>query len=301
MGNAKDVLASMKSIRSTMKITGAMFLISSAKLRKAKGSLGAVTDYFHTMQHTIHEILQCMPELTHPFLHAPDGPPPRKRAYLVITADKGLAGAYNQAVVRLAEEQLAQDPNARLFLMGQMGRRYFTRRTPGQVVPDFTYSAQEPTLQRARRLGEELVTLFQEGEVEEISVIFTEMTSPLEAQPQILKLLPLDRGDFETSHLNKPMEPITEFYPSAAAVLDQVVPNYMVGILFGALTESYCAELQARMTAMDAATKNGAKMLQELQLLYHRSRQAAITQEIIEVSSGAKSFRQKKAKKGESL
>ncbi len=300
MANAKDVLASMRSIQDTMKITNAMFLISSAKLRKAKKSLAAVSDYFHTMQHTIFEILQCMPELEHGFLRSPAAPPPRKKALLVITADKGLAGAYNQSVIRLAEDQLARCPDTRLYVLGQVGRRYFARKT-SQVDLAFSYTAQEPNLQRARRIGSEMIDLYEEQSLDEVSVIFTEMVTPLTAEAKLLKLLPLDRGDFTESLLETAFPAITEFYPSPAAVLSQVVPIYMHGILFGALTESYCAELHARMTAMDAATKNGSEMLQDLHLLYHRSRQAAITQEITEVSSGAKAFRQKKAKKGESV
>lgn len=302
MANAKEVLSSIKSIQDTMKITNAMYLISSSKLRRARRHLTAVYDYFETMQYTIYDILEHMPSMEHIYLQDPRDVKraESKRAYVVITADKGLAGAYNQSIIKLAEEQLAAYHNARLYVVGQVGRRYFARKTD-HLEEEFLYSAQNPTMQRARSMTMELLELYREKQIDEVFVIYTEMITPLQAEPRMLKLLPLDRQDFKKMSVKEDRHQMTSFYPSAELVMSKVAPIYMCGILFGALTESYCAELNARMTAMDAATKNANEMIEELRLLYNSSRQAAITQEITEIVAGAKAFKRKKARKGESL
>ncbi|MEG1999943.1 MAG: ATP synthase F1 subunit gamma [Evtepia sp.] len=299
MANAKDVLYSIRSIQDTMKITNAMYLVSSSKLRRARKNLPAIYDYFETMQNTIHDILCCMPELEHIYLKDHIDDPQSRRAYVVITADKGLAGIYNQAIIKLTETELRHYPNARLYVVGQVGRRYFTKKTD-RADETFLYSAQDPSLQRARNIMMDLLNLYRGDQIDEVFVIYTEMITQLHIEPRILKILPLDRAEFiTTKQENRPH--MADFFPSAATVMSKVAPIYMSGMLFGALNESYCAELSARMTAMDSATKNATDMIQELRLLYNRSRQAAITQEITEVVGGAKAFKQKKAGKGESL
>ena len=206
----------------------------------------------------------------------------------MITGDKGLAGAYNHNVLRLAEEQLAQEDDPTLFLIGQMGRAYFAERDI-RVDGEFMFTVQDPTIARARDIADIFIRLFREGQLDDVYVVYTEMVTPMRLEPRVQKLLPLDIDAF-------PWEPrpgenglyhqTVQYVPSADRVLEHLVPGCVKGELFGALVESFCAEQNARMTAMDAATDNARNMLKSLSLHYNRARQSAITQEITEIVGG---------------
>ncbi len=293
MENAKDILARIHGIEDTRKITGAMYMISSAKLRKAKKKLDGVTDYFETMQKTIEDILMHMPELKHKYF---DGMPlehnyEARRAYIVITSDKGLAGSYNQAMIRHVEDKLSRYKNATLYLIGQVGYHHFDH-TNYRMDRDFFYSSKEPSLQRARNITMDMLDLYEENKVDEVYIMYTKAVSPFLCEPHSIKLLPLNRVDFIGSEVEEYRRD-TLFYPSPQAVIDEVAPIYMHGIIFSAMSESYFSELNTRMSAMDAATKNADEMLAKLKLEYNRSRQAAITREITEVIGGSGIFKKK--------
>lgn len=294
MAGSKEIQDRMKSISDTMKITNAMYLISSSKLRKARKNMERVTDYFHTIRKTIGDILHHMPEMEHPFLEPVNGyQGNRKRAYIVITADKGLAGAYNLNVEKKAEQELKMHPDAKLFVVGQVGTHYFAHKQI-PYVENFLYSSQKPSLQRARNITVELLDAFRDGEVQEIFIIYTRMKNSLQSEPTMMKLLPLSREQFQqkTMKLRGETELTEDFFPDPISVFNSLAPITMHGIIFSALTESYCAELNDRMVAMDGATKSGSEMLQQLQLQYNRLRQSSITQEITEVIAGAKAQKQ---------
>lgn len=294
MAGSKEIQDRMKSISDTMKITNAMYLISSSKLRKARKNMEQVTDYFHTIRRTIGDILHHMPEMEHPFLEPVNGyQGNRKRAYIVITADKGLAGAYNLNVEKKAEQELKMHPDAKLFVVGQVGTHYFAHKQI-PYVENFLYSSQRPSLQRARNITVELLDAFRDGEVQEIFIIYTRMKNSLQSEPTMMKLLPLSREQFQqkTMKLTGETELTEDFFPDPISVFNSLAPITMHGIIFSALTESYCAELNDRMVAMDGATKSGSEMLQQLQLQYNRLRQSSITQEITEVIAGAKAQKQ---------
>lgn len=299
MAGRKEIQDRMKSISDTMKITNAMYLISSSKLRKARKNREQVTDYFRTIRRTIGDILHHMPEMEHHFLepiHGYQGN--RKRAYIVITADKGLAGAYNLNVEKKAEQELKLYPDAKLYVVGQVGTHYFAHKNI-PYVEDFLYSSQKPSLQRARNITVELLDEFQNGTIQEIFIIYTRMKNSLQSEPTMMKLLPLSREQFhqKTMELENGVESdvTEEFFPDAVSVFNSLAPITMHGIIFSALTESYCAELNDRMVAMDSATKSGTEMLQQLQLQYNRLRQSSITQEITEVIAGAKAQKKNKS------
>lgn len=294
MANLKEIQKRINSIKDTLKITNAMYLIASSKLRKVRKKQADVSKYFTIMQNTMSDIVTHMPELKNRYFD--DGnvvfEGHKKRAYIVVTADKGLAGPYNMSVIKLAEEKLAKHPEASLFVIGQIGRHYFKGKTD-KFHEDFLYSSQNPSLQRARNITDELIELYQEGKIDEVSIIYTKMKNALQSEARVLELLPLKKQDFKRD--SKELYFQTEgFYPSEQSVMNEVAPIYMHGIIFSALTESYCAELSDRMTAMDGATKNGKEMIQELSLLYNRTRQGAITQEITEVVGGARAQKKKK-------
>ena len=194
----------------------------------------------------------------------------------------------------MTEEQLEKAESYSLFVVGEVGRQYFHgRKIP--VEEHFLYTAQNPTMHRARLIAGKLLEMYESGQADEVYMIFTTMKNAVQTETELVRLLPLSKGDFQIPKL--PLSVYQEeffFQPSPEAVLNHVVPNYISGYVYGALMESYCSEHSARMTAMQAANDSAQEMIRELSIQYNRMRQAAITQEITEVVSGAKAQKRKK-------
>ena len=295
MASAKEIKDRMKSIQDTMKITNAMYMISSSKLKRAKKSLMDTEPYFYTLQSTMSRILRHLPEMhTIYFQHDDDVVKEKKtKGYIVVTADKGMAGAYNHNVLKLAEEKIQKEEETKLYVLGELGRHYFERQEIN-IDKQFHYTVQNPSLSRARNIAETILADYENQEVDEVYIIYTKMVNSMQAETQFLQLLPLKRSDFNMKlPVGIPMEEIA-MKPSPEAVMDRIVPDYLVGFIYGALVESYSSEQNSRLMAMEAATESASKMLHELDILYNRARQAAITQEITEVISGAKAQKKKR-------
>ena len=262
MANAREIQSRIKSVQDTMKITNAMYMISSSKMTQARKKLADTEPYFYGLQGEISRILRHVPEIRHSYFDArQDIPAEQKRiGSIVITADKGLAGAYNHNIIKLEEEILAQ-----------------------------------PAMHRARDIGWSVIDQFLAGELDEVYVVYTRMENSVQTDAEKLKLLPLEAKDFGSMKmpLNMYREAI-ELYPSADSVMDSIVPNYVIGMVYGCLVEAYASEHNARMMAMKAATDSAESLIRELSIVYNRARQAAITQEITEVCSGAKAQKQKR-------
>ena len=285
MPSTKLLKERIESIQDTMKITNAMYLISSSKLRKARKNYQAVSPYFERMQMTMTRVLPHLPEEpVHPFFHTRNPESPR-RAYLVLTADKGMAGAFNQNILRFLKEHA--DENDRFYVIGQVGYRALYHKDP-RLVEEFRYSATAPTLQRARDITMDAIDDFKSGKLDEIYLVYTRIENALTSEPTMVRLLPLDREHLQPAPkgFGDPSGEV-EMFPDAWTVFEQTAPIYMHGMIFGAMTESYCAEQSARMTAMDSATKSANDMIRDLQLEYNRTRQGSITQEITEIIGGA--------------
>lgn len=287
MPSSKLLKERIESIQDTMKITNAMYLISSSKLRKARQNYQNVLPYFTRMRDTISRVVPHLPdEPVHPFFHEREKEDPI-RAYVVLTADKGMAGAYNQNLLKFLKEQCGSDPNARFYVIGQTGYRALLHKDP-RLVEEFHYGATAPTLQRARDITVDAIDDFKSGKLDEIYLIYTKIQNALTSEPVMERLLPLDREHLKLAPkgLGDPRGEV-EMFPDAKTVFEQTAPIYMHGMIFGAMTESFCAEQSARMTAMDSATKSANDMIHELQLEYNRTRQGSITQEITEIIGGA--------------
>lgn len=293
MANAKEIQERMKSIRDTMKITNAMYMISSSKLKKSKKSLEDTEPYFYTLQATMSRILRHLPDMDNVYFRSREEKEHLKNGYIVVTADKGLAGAYNHNVVKLAEQELAKQKDGKLFILGEQGRHYFEQRGV-DIDRQFHYTVQNPTLDRARSISAEILDLYCRGDLDRVYIIYTAQINAMQTQAQMKQLLPFKKADFSQENLiDVPMENLV-LNPSPREVMNRIVPNYFVGFIYGALVEAYCSEQSARMTAMESATKSAGDMLRELGILYNRVRQAAITQEITEVIGGAKAQKKKK-------
>ncbi|MBS5725093.1 MAG: ATP synthase F1 subunit gamma [Clostridiales bacterium] len=295
MANTKEIKAHIKSVRDTQKITNAMYLISSTKMRKAKAELDSTNPYFRSLQGEIKRIFRTAGNVESRYFYPAEGSPALNGTFacLVITADKGLAGTYNQNAIREAERLLEQHPDTKLFVVGEYGRQYFSQhKIP--VERSFLYTAQNPTLHRAREISSILLELFDSGEVEKIYVVYTDMKNGIDEEAKSTRLLPFHRKQFLSNSSEKAVTTPFEFTPSIGAVLDNVIQSYISGFIYSALVDSFCSEQNARMAAMNSANQNAEKILAQLSVEYNRLRQAAITQEITEISSGAKAQKRKR-------
>ena len=289
----------MSSVQDTQKITNAMYLIASTKLRKTKLELEATKPYFDELGREMKRICRTVDDVESPYFYGIGGEPEPELegcyGYLVITADKGLAGAYNQNVLRETQRLLDMHDENRVFVVGEYGRQYF--RTHGlPMEEDFDHTAQNPTLHRAREISSRLLDMYLAGELKKIFVIYTDYGNGMVMEAKSTRLLPFHRSDFESGKQEKPVKEPFTFFPDVDTVLDSIVPSYIMGFVYGALVESFCSEQNARMTAMDSANDNAQKLLDELSVQYNHVRQSAITQEITEVSASARAQRQRKQK-----
>ena len=295
MANIREIQSRINSVRDTMKITNAMYMISSSKMTQAKKKLADTEPYFYGLQGEISRILRHLPELRHRFFDQRAEAPKdeRKIGSIVITADKGLAGAYNHNIVKVEEEILSKPGIHKLFVVGELGRHYFAKRGV-QIDTNFRYTVQKPTMHRARDISGAIIDQFLDGELDEVYVVYTRMENSVQADAEVMKLLPLERADFNVMKmpLNMYREEI-DLYPSAEHVMDRIVPNYVNGMIYGALVEAYASEHNARMMAMKSATDSAESLIKELSIVYNRARQAAITQEITEVCAGARAQQRK--------
>ncbi len=297
MPSAREIRVRMNSIQQTRKITNAMYLISSAKLRKAKQEWDQTRPYFQALKAEVKRIFRTSGHVQSRYLYPDEGelPPNGTYGFLVITADKGLAGAYNQNVLKEAHRLLQEHPQTKLFVVGEYGRQYFQRHQV-PIERSFLYTAQNPTMQRAREITAELLERFDKGELQKIFVIYTDMKNSLTENVSATRILPFHRSAFTAPTDEKRISEPFEFFPSVTQVLENIVPSYVSGFIYSALIDSFCSEQSARMNAMNSANENAEKMLGELALAYNRIRQAAITQEITEVSAGARAQKRKRQK-----
>ena len=298
MAGTKEIKTRIESVSETRKITNAMYLISSTKLQRARAELEQTRPYFDALRGEIRRIFQTAYDVDSHYFYPVGQDTPLEGTYgcLLITADKGLAGAYNQNAIREAQQLLERHPDTKLFVVGEYGRRFFDqRRIP--IEHSFLYTAQNPTMARAREIGTLLTDAFDRGELKEIFIIYTDMETAMSFRARATRLLPLHRTYFtESGDSGRTAAESTEFDPDPQTVLGSIMRSYVNGFIYSALIYSFCCEQNARMTAMDNANRNGEKLLAELSLEYNRVRQAAITQEITEISAGARAQRQKKGR-----
>ncbi|MBQ7432139.1 MAG: ATP synthase F1 subunit gamma [Lachnospiraceae bacterium] len=291
MASAREIQSRMKSIQDTKKITSAMYMISSSKLKRVRTMLEATETHFYAIQNAIARMLRHFPDMEHPYFGHNVPEKDRKVGYLIVTADKGLAGAYNHNVLKLAQEEMEKSDIDRLYVVGEIGRHYFEHKKI-EIDESFRYTVQNPSIHRARIIAGRMIALYNSGELDEIHLIYTKMLNSMESEAESYQILPLKKKEYHLDSTVEVPEDI-EYLPSADAVLENLVPNYVTGLMYGALVEAYASEQNARMMAMESATDSATDMIRELSIQYNRVRQGAITQEITEVSSGAKAQKKK--------
>ena len=201
----------------------------------------------------------------------------------------------SEIVPATEEDEILEEPGEhKLFVVGELGRHYYANKGV-EIDTNFLYTVQKPTMHRARDIAEVILSQYERGELDEVYIVYTRMENSMLTTVEKMKILPLERSSFNEMKmpLNIHREAIA-LYPSAEAVLDSIVPNYVVGMIYGCLVEAYASEHNARMTAMQSATDSAQEIIKDLSIIYNRARQAAITQEITEVCAGAKAQKRKR-------
>ena len=229
MSGTKEIKDRIASVRDTQKITNAMYLIASTKLRKARAELDRTRPYFDALRSEIKRVFRTVEGVESRYFYPGDDHPLRGTyAYLVITADKGLAGMYNQNVLREAQRLLNEHADAKLFVVGEYGRQYFAHHQI-PVERSFLYTAQNPTMQRAREISSTLLDFYDSGQVQKIFVIYTDMKNAMTEEAKSTRLLPFHRQTFTSRPEEKAVKTPFRFEPSIETVLDTLIPSYVSG------------------------------------------------------------------------
>ena len=281
MANMKDVKRRIKSVESTMQITKAMQLVASSKMRKAKERAEAVHPFFEG-------VFQVMADISrdHEFTSVFTKKKFKNSVLLIVIAgDRGLAGGFNSNVLKLAkakaDEIQASGGEAVIMAIGKKAVEFFEKREY-KLIDGFPQIAEGIELIDAMMIANKVVERFRLGDFDAVELIYTTFVSVMTQEPQHLRILPVENLEY----LGK-KHPMTIYDPSPEAVFDSLIPEYMGGMLYSAIVDSFASEQAARRTAMESASDNASEMIDKLSLLYNRARQAQITQEITEISSAS--------------
>ena len=281
MASMRDIKRRKESVQSTQQITKAMKLVATVKLQKARRKAESNKPYFNMLYDTICSILAKTKNVEHRYLRDNDC---EKKAVIVITSNRGLAGGYNNNIVKLVANSGFEPDKTNIYAIGKKGIEGLVRKGYS-ITDDRSEVVNEPIFADAISLTKELLTQFSKGEIGEIYIAYTNFKNTVTQEPKLVKLLPLSEEDFDTEAVDN--KTFMNFEPSEEEVLDKVIPKYMSNIIFGALLEAVASENGARMQAMDSATSNAEDMIDSLSLKYNRARQSAITQELTEIIAGA--------------
>jgi F-type H+-transporting ATPase subunit gamma len=281
----------ISSVQSTRKITRAMELIASSRIIRAHQRVEAARPYAEELRRLMASVAANAGRVDHPLLQERDGA--GKTGVIVITADRGLAGAYNSNVIRAAERALReQEADPKLFLVGKKGVNYFRFR--GYEFEDSWMGfSEQPHIDHARAVAQAVSKSFGEGDVDQVKLAYTRFESALTQRPTVVQLLPLPREELE--ELEKEQEGSEQkaqylFEPAPEAILDYLLPRYIEGLIFQGMLEAAASEHAARRRAMKAATDNADELIESLTRNYNQARQAEITTEIMEVVGGAEAL-----------
>lgn len=279
-GNMKDIKRRIKSVQSTMQITKAMELVASSKMRRAKERALGVRPYFNAIYETVARLAGVTRDSDSVYTRRREV---KNSLFIVIAGDRGLAGGYNSNVFKCAAAEM-EGKNASVITIGKKSQEYYAKRQ-WPVVADYPGVAETMRISDTHEIVDSLIEAFRSGKADEVFLCYTEFVSPLQQEAKCIPLLPLSFERKENT--GKGAHVLTEYDPSPEAVFNAVVPEYLYGVLYGAVVESYCSEQSARRMAMEAASDNAGEMIENLNLSYNRARQAAITQEITEIVAGS--------------
>lgn len=284
METMRDIKRRINSVKNTKKITRAMKMVAGAKLRRAQEKAENARPFFNKTRKILLDVQEYTRNADHPLLNEKEG---NRHLYIMITADRGLCGAYNSKVIDKLKESIDPKEEVSLLTIGKKGRDYFARRDYN-IISEYVQIDDYPDFRFSYKITEEILSLFKEDMVDRVSLVYTHFVSALTQEVKAIRLLPLsspekqEKDEIQVEYL---------YEPSPDEVLDVLLPKYLNNVFYAALLESKASEFGSRMTAMDSATDNANEMIDELTLSYNRARQAEITKEINEIVSGAEALK----------
>jgi len=303
MQNMRDIQRRIGSVKNTQKITRAMKMVASAKLKNAQDRAEDARPFFNKTVEVLRGVFTKTKELSHPLLAEREN---GRHLVIVITGDRGLCGAYNHKVMDLAEEIVEEEEEVSLMVLGRKARDYFRRRGT-DIMAEYIQLDDYPGYGFANNLADEIIHHFEAEDVNKVSLIYTHFNSAISQSVKKMQLLPVEKFAEEAAEIeadDEQMDAETEgeestnkkyvdyiFEPSPAEVFDNILPQYLINVIYSTLLESKASEFGARMTAMDSATENASEMIEDLTLKYNRARQAEITKEITEIVGGAEALK----------
>ncbi len=278
-GSMKDIKLRIKSVESTMQITKAMELVASSKMRRAKDRVEHSRPYFETLYKTLTEIAAADPRARNPYLRREQV---KRTLLIVIAGDRGLAGGYNSNVLKQASQETGE---VVVLPIGKRSAEYFAHHEASLFTQEVLLAA-DVTVGHCFQLARQITEGYRKGEYDAVKICYTRFDSMMTQTATTMEVLPLTMEPTEEQKAQARRSQIL-YKPSSEEVFRAIIPEYVAGIVYGAVCESVASELAARRTAMDAATKNAGEMIDHLNLYYNRARQSAITQEITEIVAGA--------------
>ena len=288
-GNIHDIRHHIRAVAETRKITSAMHLISSARMKKVLASVEYNRLYTSHIEAAMNDILSSVPTYELPYLHARGG---MEKTFIVITGDKGMVGSYNADVLRVAKEHIKPGASHLLTIGSEAAKEF--RRIGMQPDIEFGAASRDPSLESARHIMQDIFRFYDEGFLDEVYVVYTRFINSATRKVEVERLLPLDVDRFE----DLPKKEDMIYHPSMKELFHRMVPQYFLGRIYGMLMNAFASEQGARIMAMQEATRNADLLILSLKSDYNMARQNAITQEIAEVSGAALAQRRREIMHG---
>ena len=283
MASMRDIKRRKGSIQSTQQITKAMKLVSTVKLQRAKQRAEQSKAYFNCMYETVSSMLAKTGSLNHPYLKAGES---GKKAVIVITSNRGLAGGYNSNITKLITKGDFKKEDLEIYAIGKKGKDAL-QRNGYHIMEENSDIIEEPSYVDAMGISKKLLEAYAAGEINEIYLAYTGFKNTVVHVPTLLKLLPVEAPESGEAGKETGSKVMMNFEPEDDEALDMIIPKYVTSLIYGGLVEACASENGARMQAMDSATSNAEEMIDHLSLMYNRARQGSITQELTEIIAGA--------------
>lgn len=285
MASMREIRSRINATKKTSQITKAMQMVSASKLSKAEQNAKKFVPYMEKIQEVVASIAHGTSGVTHPMLISR---PVKKTGYIVITADRGLAGAYNSNVLREVQRTINRRHKSKdeygIIAIGSVGRDYFAKRGMN-ILLDIVGLHDHPTFIDIKNITQQAVGMFADGTYDELYIYYTHYVTAMQhivTEKKVLPIIDIEKSDKMLTY---------EFEPNVEEILEVLLPQYAESIIFGALLDSKASEHASRMTAMKSATDNAEELIETLTLSYNRARQASITQEITEIVAGASALK----------
>lgn len=288
MASMRSIKRRKESVQSTQQITKAMKLVSTVKLQRAKTRAEQSKAYFECMYKTVKSMLAKSGNINHPYLKAGES---TRKAVIVITSNRGLAGGYNSNIIKLItrNEMFADKEDVVIYAVGKKGKDGLAK-AGYQVAADYSDAVEEPIYIDAMQICKEVLAAFAAGEFGEIYLAYTAFKNTVVHVPKLMKLLPVSAEDEKAGEETADDKMLMNFELDEAEAIELIIPKYLTSLIFGAMVEAAASENGARMQAMDSATSNADEMISSLSLQYNRARQGNITQELTEIIAGAEAI-----------